>query len=446
MNVVPVAAVLRLLAVLLLLLDVGCGRQAAARAQAQARWQAALARADAQAEVANAAQAAKAAEVAMHDARARLGRRDSDSLDAERERLYQDAAARAVQEHGVLRAAWQQLRVAKARASLSADELAQIERLLGHEIGGAAAPVPGGSGAAGTRPRIAVIPKGTTQVFWKSVEKGVRQAAAEAELDVVWKGPLTEDDRAQQVQLVQQFTSEGIAGIVLAPLDAQALLAPVRAARAKNIPVVIFDSALAGEAGKDFASFVATDNDAAGRVAGDVLAKFLRGSADRATGKVVMLRFQVGSASTQAREDGFLAAIAAHKDVEVTVSNRYGGATVGDVKTQALNLVDKLREAAGVFTCNEVTTHGMLLALQQEGLAGKVQFVGFDASPVLVAGLEAGSVQALIVQNPARMGREAVLQLAAVLRGEPATPRVDTGAMMVDKEALRRSEIQALLK
>jgi ribose transport system substrate-binding protein len=297
----------------------------------------------------------------------------------------------------------------------------------------------GGSSTA--RPRVAVIPKGTTQVFWKSVEAGVRAAADEAGLDVVFKGPITEDDRAQQVQLVQQFATERVAGIVLAPLDAKALLAPVRGARAKDIPVVIFDSALDGTVGEDFASFVATDNEAAGRMAGETLAELMGGK-----GEVVMLRYQVGSASTEAREAGFQAALAAHQGLEVTVANRYGGATIGEAKTQALNLIDRLRRAGGVFCCNELTTHGMLLALQQEGLAGKLQFVGFDASPVLVEAVREGAIQALIVQNPKRMGAEAVRQMARILRGEAPDPRVDTGVAKVDRAGLDRPEIQALLR
>ncbi len=436
----PSLAILQLFGLLLLsVVSVGCGRQAAARAHAEAVWAAALLRADQEPDVQQAKAAAQTAEAAMQDARARLGRRDSDGIDAQREQAYQDVATRAVQEHGKLRTAWQEGRTRQARAVLSPADLKTVQDLLDIAVDVAVEAAPAGAGAG--RKRIAVIPKGTTQLFWKSVENGVREAAAQGDLDVVWKGPLTEDDRAQQIQLVQQFTTEGVDGLVLAPLDAKALVAPVRAARSKGIPVVIFDSALEGEVGSDFSSFVATDNRAAGRLAGNVLAKFLRSK-----GKVVMLRYQAGSASTEERERGFTEAIAAYKDIEITVANRYGGATVGETKTQALNLIDKLREANGVFCCNELTTHGMLLALQQEGLAGKVQFIGFDASPVLVKGVEAGHIQALIVQDPTRMGRVAMEQISKVLRGEAATPRVDTGATLVDKEGLARPEIQALLK
>ena len=299
--------------------------------------------------------------------------------------------------------------------------------------GGASAPADG-------KPRVAVIPKGTTHVFWKAVEKGARRGGEAAGLEVVFKGPLQENDRAQQIQLVQQFVSEGIGGIALAPLDHAALVQVVGAARAKSIPVVIFDSDLDGTAGVDFASFVATDNEQGGKMAGEYLAGLLGGK-----GKVVLLRYQVGSASTEAREKGFLAAARA-AGLDVTVENRYAGATAGEAKTAALNLADALREAQGVFCSNESATNGMLLALEQLDLAGKLSFVGFDASPPLVAGLKAGKIDALVVQDPVRMGALAVTTLAASMKGEPVAARIDTGARVATTANMGEPEIARLLE
>jgi len=304
---------------------------------------------------------------------------------------------------------------------------------LASACGGASAP-------AGEAPRVAVIPKGTTHVFWKAVEKGALRGGEQAGLEVVFKGPLQENDRAQQIQLVQQFVSEGIAGLALAPLDHAALVQVVGAARAKSIPVVIFDSDLDGQAGVDFASFVATDNEQGGRLAGEHLAQLLGGK-----GKVVLLRYQVGSASTEAREKGFLAAAQA-AGLEVTVENRYAGATAGEAKTAALNLADALREAQGVFCSNESATNGMLLALEQLGLAGKLRFVGFDASPPLVGGLKAGKIDALVVQDPVRMGELAVTTLAAARRGKPVEAVIDTGAVLVTRENMDDPAVARLLE
>src|SRR5262245_191378 len=273
---------------------------------------------------------------------------------------------------------------------------------------------------------VAVIPKGTTHVFWKSVERGARQAGEELGVNVSFKGPLVENDRAQQIQIVQQFVAKGVGGIVLAPLDRAALVAPVAQARAAGIPVVVFDSALDGEVGVDFAAFVATDNARAGALAGERLRSALSGR-----GKVVLLRYQVGSASTESREQGCLEVLRREPPLEILVENRYAGATAGEAKSEALNLADRLAQADGIFCSNESATLGMLLALRQLDRAGQVRLVGFDASPPLLEALRQGEIDALVVQDPRAMGRLAVRTLVAAARKEPFERSVDTGAVLV---------------
>jgi ribose transport system substrate-binding protein len=293
---------------------------------------------------------------------------------------------------------------------------------------------------AATPPRIAVIPKGTTHNFWKSVEAGARQAAAETGAEVVWKGPLKEDDRAQQIALVQQFVSSGVDAIVLAPLDDTALRTPVRAAAERGIPVVIFDSALKGEVGRDFVSLVATDNRLGGTLGGEELARLLGGK-----GQVVLLRVVEGSASTAEREAGFLDAMRRHPGITVTVDNRYGGPTTSTAQDAAMNLIDRIREADGIFCPNESTTQGMLLALRQTGLVGRKAFVGFDTSPTLLAALRRGDVQALVAQNPRKMGYLGVMTAVRRLRGEAVPPLIDTGCVLVTRENLASAEVQAVI-
>ncbi len=287
--------------------------------------------------------------------------------------------------------------------------------------------------------KIAVIPKGTTHVFWKAVERGARQAGKDLNVEIVWKGPLQENDRAQQIQLVQQFVTDKVSGIVLAPLDFEALVAPVKQAQDKKIPVVIFDSALKGEAGKDFVGFVATNSNAAGKLGGDHLAKLMGGK-----GSAVVLRYLAGSASTEQREGGCIEALKG-AGITLAVDNRYAGATPGEAKTAALNLMDQIKSAGGVFCPNESTTYGMLLALRQSGLAGKIKFVGFDSSPPLVEALKKGEIDALVVQNPERMGNLAVTTLVKHLRGEKVDSLIDTGAVLVTKESMDKPDIKKLI-
>ena len=298
-----------------------------------------------------------------------------------------------------------------------------------------------GPAAHAARPRIAMIPKGTTHVFWKTVEAGAREAATELDVELVWKGPLKENDRGQQIAIVEQFVTEGVAAIAVAPLDAAALRRPVALAGQRKIPVVIFDSALQGEAGKDFVSLVATDNRRGGELGGGALADRLGG-----TGKVVLLRYQVGSASTDAREAGCAAALAARPGIEVISANRYSGATAGEAKTVSLNMLDTLRKADGIFCPNESSTFGMLLALRQSNLAGRVKFVGFDTSPALIEALRKGEIDALVAQDPRRMGRETLTAAVHHLRGMPVAPLIDTGAVVVTRENVDRPEIQKILQ
>lgn len=261
--------------------------------------------------------------------------------------------------------------------------------------------------------KIAVIPKGTTHIFWKSVEAGARQAGKDLGVEIIWKGPLKENDRAQQIAIVEQFVTEGVTGIVLAPLDNTALQRPVAEAMQKKIPVVIFDSGLKGEPGKDYVSFVATDNKKGGNLGGEHLVKLLGGK-----GNVVLLRYQVGSASTMEREEGFLESIRKVTGLRIIVENRYAGATAGEAKTASMNIVDALKEANGIFCPNESSTFGMLLALRQMNLAGRVRFIGFDTSPPLVEALQSGEIDALVAQDPTLMGYQGVKTLVADIQGK----------------------------
>lgn len=298
----------------------------------------------------------------------------------------------------------------------------------------------GGTGAADSRPTIAMIPKGTTHVFWNTVEEGARRAADELGVELIWKGPLEENDRAQQIQVVQQFTSQGVDGVVLAPLDYRALVSPVAQARSLNIPVVIFDSGLDGTPGDDYVSYVATDNFAGGRMAGEFLSEQV------GAGKIVLLRYLVGSQSTDERERGFLEAIAENDQLEVLVDNRYAGPTMGDAKNAALNMLDALKEADGVFCPCEPVVVGMLLALRQEGLLDELVLVGFDASPPLVEGMASGEIDALVVQDPRKMGYLAVETMVRHLNGEEVDANVDTGAVLATPENMDEPEIRKLLE
>jgi ribose transport system substrate-binding protein len=297
---------------------------------------------------------------------------------------------------------------------------------------------------AAARLTIAVIPKGTSHVFWQSIHAGAVKAARETDVDIVWRGPLREDDRDAQVTEVEGFVSRGASGIVLAPLDDSALVGPVSNAMRRKIPVVIIDSGLKGD---DYVSFVATDNRKGGRLGGEHLVKALGGK-----GKVVLLRHAEGHDSTNQREEGFLEAMVAAPGIEVVSSNQYGGVDVEEAFKRSEALLSRYKRPDGslgidgVFTPNESSTFAMLRVLQSSGWAGKVSFVGFDASENLVAALRKGDIEALVVQDPVRMGYLGVKTMVGHLRGEPAERRIDTGVNVATRANMDEPVMKELLQ
>jgi ribose transport system substrate-binding protein len=292
--------------------------------------------------------------------------------------------------------------------------------------------------------QIAVVPKGTTHEFWRNIHAGALQAAQELNaagtpVEIIWKGPLREDDREQQVQVVEGFLAQGIDGIVLAPLDDRALVRPVEEAQQAGVPVVIIDSGLQSEA---IVSFVATDNYLGGQLAADRMGELMGGE-----GEILVLRYAEGSESTHQREEGFLERMrTSYPNVRIVSSDQYAGATRETAKRASENLLNRFGEGIqGVYTANESSTSGMLLALQDLGRAGTMKFVGFDASEALVTALEAGDIQGLVVQNPMRMGYLGVTTMVQHLAGEPVEKRIDTGVAMITPENVAEPASQELI-
>jgi ribose transport system substrate-binding protein len=299
-------------------------------------------------------------------------------------------------------------------------------------------------GGPSDRLTIAVIPKGTSHVFWQSIHAGALEAGAELGVDIAYRGPLREDDRDSQVTEVENAIGRGVSGIVLAPLDDAALVGPVSAAMRQKIPVVVIDSGLKGE---DYVSFVATDNEAGGRLGGERLAELLGGK-----GRVILLRYAEGSDSTTRREEGFLAAMRANPGIEIVSSNQYAGADVEGAYKKGEAILSQLKKSDGslaidgIFCANESSTFGMLRVLQDNGWAGKVRFVGFDASDSLVKSLEDGHIDGLVVQDPVRMGYLGVKTIIGHIKGEKVERRIDTGVRVVSRTDMALPEVQKLLR
>jgi ribose transport system substrate-binding protein len=298
--------------------------------------------------------------------------------------------------------------------------------------------------SAGKAYTLAVIPQGSTHEYWKSIHAGAQKAAQDlaaqgTNVNIIWKGPLREDDREQQTQVVEGFISQNVNGIVLAPFDSHALVRPVEEAASAGIPTVIVDSALDTP---KIISFVATDNFQGGALAADQMGKLLR-----SRGKVLLLRYQEGVASTQAREEGFVEKLkSAYPGIELISSNQFAGPTRETARQASENLLTRYAgQIQGVFTPNESSTAGMLLALQDINKAGQVVFIGFDVSETFLAAMRNRQLQGIVVQNPFRMGELGVKTMIDHLQGRQVAPRIDTGVMLVTPDNLETAEAQQLL-
>jgi ribose transport system substrate-binding protein len=300
-----------------------------------------------------------------------------------------------------------------------------------------------GGSSSGSSLSVAMIPKGTTHNFWQSIHAGANRAGKELGVEVIWRGPLREDDRDSQVSEVEGFISRGVSGIALAPLDEAALVGPVNDAMEKKIPVVIFDSGLKGD---NYVSFVATDNVKGGQLGGERLIEAMGGK-----GKVVLLRYAEGHDSTSKREEGFLAAMAANPGVEVVSANQYVGTDVEGAYKRTESILSSYKKPDGsltidgIFCANESSSFAAMRVLKDNGWAGKLHFVGFDSSDNLIKGLQDGTIDGLVIQDPVKMGYLAIKTLVAHIKGQPVDRRIDTGVQVATRENMEQPAMKELI-
>ena len=298
------------------------------------------------------------------------------------------------------------------------------------------------------RPQVAVIAKSTVNAYWKAVEAGAKQAGEEERLDVIWTGPDAETNHTQQANMVDNMVNRGVAGIVLAPTNFDALVRPVESAVQRGVPVVLMDSTLNS---KTPTSVVATDNEAAGRQAADALAAAI-GDKKPNGGKVIMLRFLEGSGSTEAREKGFVEELKAKGLTLLDSAYTKGTGSTTDAADTADALIrrntkDGTLAADGIFASNQPTAIGMLRKLEQfkaQGTKIDAPFVGFDAHEVLLNGIREGKVAAIVTQDPRQIGYVAVKTMAKVLRKEPVEPTISTATATITKANIDDAKIKAI--
>jgi ribose transport system substrate-binding protein len=309
--------------------------------------------------------------------------------------------------------------------------------------------------------RIAVIPKGLTHEFWQSIERGARQAAADlgqqgTSVEIIWDGPRNESDDRAQISIVDRQVANRVSGIVLAPQHSVTMVDPVERAVKQNIPVVIIDSGLSRP--DLYIKYVATDNANGGRLAAEHLLKILAEEPKPAP-RLVMIRYAVGSESTEQREKGFeefidrkLAEQKSRGEPTITWLSRdqYAGDTTDSAQKAASPLLNRLRGEGidGVFAPNESSTAGTLRAMEALKLNRKVRLIGFDSSPPLLQGLKDGDIDGLILQDPYRMGYLGVWTVVQHLEGCDVCPdgkkELSTGEYLVTRATIDQPSTREL--
>jgi ribose transport system substrate-binding protein len=253
---------------------------------------------------------------------------------------------------------------------------------------------------------------------------------------VEWNAPTLEIDSARQIDIVESMVNRKLAGIVLAPVDKKALVAVVERAANVGVPVSIFDS---GIDTKQRLSYVATNNDEGGRMAARRLGEVLQGK-----GKVAIIGFMPGSASTMEREHGFQDEMRTKFPKINIIGLQFGMADRAKAMAVTENVLTAHPDLAGLFADNESSSAGTVQALKSRGAKG-VKLVAFDASEQLVADMRAGWIDSIVVQNPFRMGYEATKAIGMHLKGEKPPELVDSGATLLKLEDLDRPETKELL-
>ncbi|MDZ7292288.1 MAG: ABC transporter substrate-binding protein [candidate division KSB1 bacterium] len=287
-----------------------------------------------------------------------------------------------------------------------------------------------------THPRILVSPKGLVHNFWVTVKTGADSAGKELGAEVIWKGPAQETDIAGQIAILEDYINKKVDAIVLAACDTKALNPLIDRAMDNGIPVVTIDS------GVDYdrpLSFIATDNIKAAELAADALARLVGFK-----GEVALMPHVPGAATSIIREEGFKKGIAKYAAIEL-VAVQYSHSDVATAMSAIENILSAHPNLDGIFATTEAGTLGTVQALTARNKIGKVKVVGFDAATDEITALRNGGVQALVVQDPFKMGYLGVKVALDAIAKRPVAKRIDTGVYVVTAENMDTAEMRRIL-
>jgi ribose transport system substrate-binding protein len=320
------------------------------------------------------------------------------------------------------------------------DGVPQSLSLLGRAQGAPDA----GPALAQTKATIPIIVKDTTSFYWQTVLAGARKAGQDLGVNVPELGAQSESDVNGQISILENAIASNPAAVVIAPAQYAALGKPIDEA-ARKIKVIGIDSAADSKA---LTSVLTTDNEQAGRIAADALAAAIQRSYADAEGDVALITALPGVAALDQRAKGFKEQIAAkYGALDIVAYEVADGQAATGFKIMT-DLIAAHPELRGVFASDLTMTQGAGQAVAQSKTnktGDKINLVGFDSDDKLVKFLQDGTIAALVVQDPFRMGYEGVKTALAASKGEQVPANVDTGATLITKANLNSARSQELL-
>jgi ribose transport system substrate-binding protein len=304
----------------------------------------------------------------------------------------------------------------------------------------AATPEPAGPAApaaSGEKPYIPVISKGFQHQFWQAVKLGAEQAATELNVDITFEGPESEAMVDKQVEMFQTALDKKPAAICLAAVDSKAFQPLLEKAKEAGIPVVGFDSGVDSDIPVTTA---ATDNIAAAATAADKMAELIGGE-----GEVAVIAHDQTSRTGIDRVAGFVDRIKAEYPNITVVDVQYGGGDQLKSTDLAKAIIQAHPNLKGFFGANEGSIIGVLNAVTELGMEGKLTVIGYDSGQQQMDAIRAGTEAGAITQNPVGIGYKCVEAALKAYNGESLPKTIDTGFFWYDKSNIDDSEIQALL-
>jgi len=296
---------------------------------------------------------------------------------------------------------------------------------------------------------VAVVVKTGNSSFWQNVQTGCFDAQKELKkttpkFSVTFLGPQSESNVNEEINIVESAIDRGAKAIVLAPSDTTALIPVVKKAKAAGIKVIIIDSKLEGDA-KNYDSFLATDNKAAGEAcAKDMIAR-VKAATGKDTGKIAIESYVAGVGSEVGRVGGFKDFIAKNSKLQI-ISTQYSQSDQVTALNQVTNMLASNDDLVGIFGANEPSAVGMGRAIAQAGLAGKIVAIGFDGNGVLQNFVKDGTLSAICVQSSYNMGFLGVKTAFDLAIGKKkAASYVDTGFLLVTKDNIATTQAKNVL-